>query len=341
MSKLLEALKCKNTGRPPVWMMRQAGRSLPIYRALREKHTLDALFHHPELAADVTAMPVDQLCVDAAIVFTDILMIAEVFGFKVNFVEGKGPVITPALTTTEEVERLTAKDVASSLAYVFETIKLAKQRVSVPLIGFCGGPFTVASYLIEGGASGKELAKTKAWLFSHPESFHLLLKKLTTASIEYLKLQVAAGAQVLQIFDSWANVLSTPFFMTFCLHYLKQIVHALKPTGVPVILFCRGSTSFPQELASIEPTAIGFDWHRELNVLRKHVPRHIAVQGNLDPHLLKASPFIIRSEVQRLLHSMRKDPGFIVNLGHGILPDTPFENAKCFIDTVKEYLPSN
>ncbi len=337
MSKFLQALKCKNSGRPPVWMMRQAGRCLPAYRKLREQHSLEKLFHHPELAAEITAMPVEQLGVDAAIIFTDILVVAEAFGFNVEFVENKGPLITPALTSPEQVERLSAKDAADALAFVYEAIKLAKQRISVPLIGFCGGPFTVASYLVEGGAGSKELAKTKAWLFSHPESFHLLLKKLTAVSIEYLKLQVKAGAQVLQIFDSWAHVLSTPFFLAFCLHYLKEIVHALKPTGVPIILFCRGSTFFPQELASIEPTAIGFDWHKELSVLRRHVPPHIAVQGNLDPHLLKASPFVIRSEVQRLLHAMRKDPGFIVNLGHGILPDTPFENAKCFVDTVKEY----
>ncbi|MBI2742827.1 MAG: uroporphyrinogen decarboxylase [Chlamydiales bacterium] len=336
--KLLEALQCKNEGRPPVWLMRQAGRCLPVYRKLREKHSLEEIFHHPELAAQVTAMPVDQLGVDAAILFTDILTIAEVFGFEVRFLEGKGPLITPALTQPQDVERLVAKDVATTVAYVFETIKIIKKDLKVPLIGFCGGPFTVASYLIEGTPGGKELSKTKSWLFSHPDSFHLLLKKITEASIEYLKLQVEAGAQVLQIFDSWANVLSTPFFLTFCHHYLKQIVHALKPTGVPIILFCRGSSFFPQELASIEPAGISFDWHRELNILRRKVPPHIAVQGNFDPHLLKAPPAMIRSEVQRLLHSMHDDPGFIVNLGHGVLPDTPFEHVKCFVEAVKDHI---
>lgn len=335
--KFLHALECKNRGRPPVWMMRQAGRCLPEYRKLREKYSIEQLFHTPELAAQVTQMPIDLLGVDAAIIFTDILVIAEAFGFEVRFVEGRGPVITPALNTPQDIDKLQAKEIGSSLSFVFEAIKQVKPELKVPLIGFCGGPFTVASYLIEGGSGGKELAKTKTWLFSHPESFHKLLRKLTDASIEYLKLQIAAGVQAIQIFDSWANVLTTPFFLTFCLHYLKEIVQALKPTGVPIILFCRGSSYFSQELSSIEPSAISFDWHREMNVLRKKVPPHIAVQGNLDPHLLLAPPSVIRAEVQRLMHLMQADPGFIMNLGHGILPSTPFAHAKCFVDTVKDY----
>ncbi|MFI5334546.1 MAG: uroporphyrinogen decarboxylase [Chlamydiales bacterium] len=333
--KLLEALKCRNEGRPPVWLMRQAGRSLPEYRALREKISLEKLFRTPELAAQVTRLPVDLLGVDAAILFSDILMIADVFGLSVHFVEGKGPLIEPAINSRLDVEKLEAHKVATSLSFVFETVRLVRKDLSVPLIGFCGGPFTVASYFIEGGSGGKELMKTKNWLFSDPASFHLLLQKITDVSIEYLQLQVAAGAQAVQIFDSWANVLSTPAFLTFCLPYLKQIAQSIK--DVPVILFCRGSTLFPEELASLNPSAISFDWHRELPALRRLVPRRIAVQGNFDPHLLKAPPSLIRSEVETLLSAMQGEPGFIVNLGHGVLPDTPFEHVKCFVDAVKNH----
>lgn len=334
-NRLLDALACKNEGRPPVWLMRQAGRCLPDYRALRERLSIDELFRTPKLAAQVTRLPIDLLGVDAAILFSDILMIADVFGLSVRFVEGKGPIVEPAIRNAEDVEKLELKDVATSLSFVFETIKLLRKDLSVPLIGFCGAPFTVASYFIEGGAGGKELAKTKRWLFSDPDSFHRLLQKLTDASIEYLKLQVAAGAQALQVFDSWANVLSSPAFTTFCLPYLKQIVTAIK--DVPLILFCRGSSFFPEELSALQPAAVSFDWHRELPLLRRSVPKEIAIQGNFDPHLLMAPPAIIQREVQKLLSSMQGEPGFIVNLGHGVLPDTPFEHVKCFVDAVKSY----
>jgi uroporphyrinogen decarboxylase len=331
----LNALKCKNHDRPPVWLMRQAGRALPSYRKIREKISIEELFHQPDLAAQITLLPVQELDVDAAILFTDILILAEAFGFRVCFVEGRGPVIEPRLTTPEDIEKLEVREISSSLSFVFETIRIAKKNLKVPLIGFCGGPFTVASYLLEGGSGGKELAKTKAWMYTHPESFHLLLKKITQASIEYLKLQIQAGVQVLQIFDSWAHVLSTPFFLSFCLNYLNQIVHALKETNIPVIVFCRGSSFFAQELVTLEPHAISFDWHKELHTLRKKVPSHIAIQGNLDPHLLRGPKALVQSETERLIHSMNKDPGFIVNLGHGVLPDTPLENLHSLIQTVK------
>ena len=179
---------------------------------MREKVSLEKLFRTPELAAQMTRLPIDLLGVDAAILFSDILMIADVFGLRVRFVEGKGPVVEPAIRSAEDVEKLEPRDVQSSFAFVFETIRLLRQNLSVPLIGFCGGPFTVASYLVEGGSGGKELSKTKSWLFSDPKSFHKFLQKITDASIDYLKLQVTVGAQAVQIFDSWANVLSTPAF---------------------------------------------------------------------------------------------------------------------------------
>lgn len=310
--------------------MRQAGRSLPQYQALRTKISLEKLFRTPELAAEVTALPVDLLGVDAAILFSDILMMADVFGLSVRFVEGKGPVITPAV---QDVNALQVRDPSSSLAFVFETIQRARKTLHVPLIGFCGAPFTVASYFIEGGSGGKELAKTKQRLYTDPASFHRLLQKITDASIEYLKLQVAAGAQALQLFDSWANVLSTRDFSTFCFPYLKQIVDAVQE--VPVIVFCRGSSFLAEELVRLQPSAISFDWHQEISELRALVPKSIAIQGNFDPHLLLASPEVIQAAVRKTLATMQGQPGYIVNLGHGVLPETPFEHVKCFVESVK------
>lgn len=334
---LLDALRCNNRSRPPIWLMRQAGRCLPSYRDVRAHHSLEELFHHPQLAAELTLMPVQHLGVDAAILFSDILMVAECLGFEVRFIEGKGPSIHPVLNTPKDIELLLIREVRSSLSCVFETIQRARQKLQVPLIGFCGGPFTIASYLIEGGTSpGKELAKTKTWLFSHPESFHLLLKKITEVTITYLQLQIEAGAQVLQIFDSWAHVLSIPLFINFSVRYLKQILEALKAFPVPVILFCRGSSFFVHELIRLHPSAISFDWLQEMGVLRRTVPAHIAVQGNLDPHLLKAPLHVIRTEVSQLMQSMKNEPGFIVNLGHGVLPDTPFHHVKHFVHSVRE-----
>lgn len=333
---LLRALRCENEDRPPVWLMRQAGRYLPEYRRLREKYSLWELFHHPEIACEVTKLPLDLLGVDAAILFSDILLIAEAFGLKVHFPEGRGPFVAPLLQSSRDVYALPPHEVQESLSYVFKAIELLRKELRVPLIGFCGGPFTVASYLIESGSKG-ELRKTKDWLYSDPESFHLLLQKLTLASIDYLRLQIEAGAQVIQIFDSWASVLSYPQFLHCSAHYLGQMVAALQDTGVPVILFCRGSSSLPEELAALNPHAISFDWQKEMADLRKKVPQGIAIQGNIDPDLLKApKPFIIES-VQNLLQSMEGDPSFIVNIGHGVLPDTPVDHVRCFVDTVTSW----
>ncbi len=330
---LLRALACENDDRPPVWLMRQAGRYLPEYRRLREKHSLWELFHHPELACEVTKLPIDLIGVDAAILFSDILLIAEAFGLKVHFPEGRGPFIAPLLQSARDVHALPPHELENSLAYVFQSIRLLRRELSVPLIGFCGGPFTVASYLIDSEGKGT-LHKTKEWLYNDPESFHLLLQKLTDASIDYLRLQIQAGAQVVQIFDSWANVLSYPQFLACSAHYLGQIVSALRATGVPIILFCRGSSALPEELAVLNPHALSFDWQQDLVDLRRRIPSHMAIQGNLDPDLLKAPRSFIIETVSKLMRSMEGDPGFIVNLGHGVLPDTPVDNVRCLVDTV-------
>jgi uroporphyrinogen decarboxylase len=333
-SLMLDALHCRNTARPPVWLMRQAGRYMPQYRALREKHTLWQLFHEPELAAQVTLLPIDLLGVDAAILFSDILVIAELLGLSVQFPEKGGPRVEPAIRTPEAVDQLPILHVDEVLAYVTKTIRLLKPTLKVPLLGFCGGPFTVASYFIDSG-SKQEFEHTKAWMERDPASFHRLLEKLTQASIAYLLAQVEAGVNAVQIFDSWASILTYSQFQAFCLPYLKRMVEALKSTGAPVIVFCRNSSLYPAELTSLEPRCISFDWHRPMHELRHSVPPEIAIQGNIDPTFLKNPKSQITEAVRALVSSMQGDPGFIVNLGHGVLPDIPMEHVQCFVDAVK------
>jgi uroporphyrinogen decarboxylase len=326
----LDALRCQNQQRPPVWLMRQAGRYMPEYRALRAKHSLWELFHQPELAAEVTLLPMQLLNVDAAILFSDILVIAEALGLSVHFPDTGGPFIEPAVQTAADVDKLQLRDISHSLDYVQKTIALVKPAIDVPLIGFCGGPFTIASYMMD-------KQQVKKWIYSDPASFHRLLDKITVATIAYLRLQIQAGVDAIQIFDSWANVLTHPQFLTFSAAYLKKIVDALRDTNIPIILFCRGSSQRPVELSAIQPAAISFDWQQKLPVLRRSVPSHIAVQGNLDPELLFAPQAIISQTVKHLLKEMQGDPGFIVNLGHGVLPETPIDNVRCLVDTVRSH----
>lgn len=329
---LLKALRSEKVSRPPVWLMRQAGRYMPQYQALRSKYTLWEMFHQPELAAQVTHLPLEHLGVDAAILFSDILVIAEALGLSIHFPEKGGPRVVPSLDTAAQVAALPYLPVEESLSYVYETIRLIKSNLQVPLIGFCGGPFTVASYLID-STSTTAFQKTKQWLKEDPVSFHPLLQKITDATIAHLQGQVHAGAEVLQIFDSWANVLNDEEFENFSLHYLKQIVEALK--GVPVILFCRDSSLRAAKLASLGPAAISYDWHRSMLELRQQTPDEIAVQGNFNPEFLKLPQKEIHLGVKQLLQSMENERGFIVNLGHGITPDIPMESVRCFVNAVQ------
>ncbi|MES2345183.1 MAG: uroporphyrinogen decarboxylase [Chlamydiota bacterium] len=324
---LLDALKCKNYNRPPVWLMRQAGRYMPEYRLMRERYSLWDLFHTPELAAEVTLQPVNLLGVDAAILFSDILVVAEIFGLEVVFPEGQPPKVIPQISPSDV---MLSGNVEETLHYVKKTIALLKPELKVPLIGFCGAPFTLATYFINGALE---------WMARDAQSFHRLLEKITEALIQYLLMQVAAGVQVIQIFDSWANLLTPQQFFEFSHAYLAKMVNALKAVHVPVILFCRGSSLYPKELSAIGPAAISFDSGSELYMLREHVPKHIAVQGNLDPEfLLTATASEVSVKTCALLQSMKKDPGFIANLGHGVLPGTPVDNVCAFIEAIKTFL---
>lgn len=305
----LRALRCEPLSRPPIWIMRQAGRYLPQYQALRAQHSFQTLVHTPELAAQVTHLPIDLFGFDAAILFSDILVVAEVFGFQIDFVEGKGMKLRPP---TQEVEL----PVEPTLHYVPKAIQLLKKTLPVPLIGFCGGPYTVCRYMER---------VTPEWL-----------NKVTDASIDYLKLQVKAGIDAIQIFDSWAGHLSPVEFHSLALPYLTRLVQAIKPLGKPIILFCRGSHHYLRELIALEPAAIGFDWEVELSEIAQHVPPHIAVQGNLNPELLNGPLSLLEPAVNHLLDSMQNRPGFIFNLGHGIEPSASVENVRWLVQYLQK-----
>ncbi len=307
-SLFLKALRCEPTPRPPIWLMRQAGRYMPQYRELRANYSFRELVGTPSLAAQITRLPIDLFGFDAAILFSDILVLAEVFGYKIDFSDGKGIQLLPP----SQEER---HDVEGALSYVADAIRLLKKDLLVPLIGFCGGPYTVAKYM-------KTLTPTG-------------LDRITTATIAYLQMQVAAGVDAIQIFDSWAGMLEPAQFHEWALPYLKTLVDALRTTGIPIILFCRGSCRYVQELVSLQPTAIGFDWDKELSQLRKEVPPGIAIQGNLNPALLKGPLPLLQKEVDSLLTSMQGIPGFIFNLGHGVEPDTPLENVHWLVNQIK------
>ncbi|NGX57692.1 MAG: Uroporphyrinogen decarboxylase [Chlamydiae bacterium] len=326
----LDAIHCQNHSRPPVWIMRQAGRYMPEYRQIRSQYNFQEMIHKPELAAEVTLLPIHAFDMDAAIIFSDILTIPESLGRPFQFKEGIGPVLENPLTSPQDLDSLTP---TTSLDFVAEAIKLVKPQISVPLIGFCGAPFTVASYLIEGGSS-RDLKKTKQWLLRDPASFHQLLDILTQATIKHLQLQISAGADVVQIFESWANHLGYSQLQEFCFPYINRIISQV---DAPVIFFGRGTVGVLEDLIQLKPHAIGLDWACDITQIRKNVPTNIALQGNLDPQVLYAPHDTIRRECQRILSGMEGDPGFIFNLGHGILPDISPDAVKVLVETVKEF----
>lgn len=334
-SLLIDALHCRNQKRAPVWLMRQAGRYMPEYRALRAKHSFLEMCHCPELVAEVTQQPIQAFGMDAAILFSDILVIPEALGVGLRFDEGAGPIIERPLATASDIIKLPSVEMKEALDYVSQGIRLLLPSLKVPLIGFCGAPFTLASYMIEGKTS-RDLRKTKQWMLRDPVSFHALLNRLAEAAGDYLEMQVDAGVQAVQIFDSWAGVLGHAQFCEFSLAYLKKIVARLKPK-VPVTLFCRGASVFAPDLIQAAPNAISIDWNARLSDIRRVVPYPIALQGNLDPDLLYAPLPKLRQEVTALLDSMKGDRGYIFSLGHGITPEVPVEAVRELVDCVKAY----
>ncbi len=310
----LEALEGKNKSRPPVWLMRQAGRYLPEYRKVREKHSLLEMFHTPDIITKVTLQPIDILGVDAAILFSDILTVLDGLGIPYDFQPGPKVDFQGFHKPVEDPYR-----------HIKEAIAQLKSELKVPLIGFAGGPFTVLSYILEGGSS-RDFKKTKQLMIQDPEQFDLLFNTVLEETIAYLKIQ---DVDAIQIFDSWANVLSPFYFAKYVQAPLERIVEAMK---VPVILFCRGAAD---KLAVCNPAGISVDWTFDLPALRKQLPKEIALQGNLDPMMLYGSKQTVKQHVEALLKSMAGDPAYIFNLGHGMLPDLPVENVHTLVETVK------
>jgi uroporphyrinogen decarboxylase len=333
----LDAAFSKQTERPPVWMMRQAGRFMPEYWEIKNKYSFLEMCKTPEIAADVTMLPVDLLGIDAAILFSDILVTGEAMGGDLSFTQGVGPKFANPVRTLKDVDALEV-DVLDRLQYVADAIKVIQQRLngSIPLIGFAGAPFTVMSYLVEGGSS-KDFKLTKLLMHNEPEVAHKLLAKIAKVTADYLNLQIAAGVNAIQIFDSWALALSWNDYQEFSHRYIQEIIANLNRKDTPVISFCKGSSVFAPIMATAKPDVISVDWNADLLNIKNSLPAGIAVQGNLDPHILYANKPVIKREILRLFERMRGEKGFICNLGHGIMPDIPFDNVKYAIEVIKEF----
>lgn len=336
-SLFLKALSGENQGsRPPVWIMRQAGRYMASYRKIKEKYSLLEMFSHQDLIVEISLLPIKELGVDAAIIFSDILLPLQILGYQIGFDKNAGPKVSPQKMLFPSKDVFSIERLQSHFSFLENSLQALRKELTVPLIGFCGAPFTLASYILE-PHSHHLMKETKRALYQEPELFFSFLDLLADLIIEYALFQYRAGAQVIQIFDSWAGVLDRDSFVKCSSFYLSKIVSRLKRENIPVIIFCRGSSLFVKELIDVAPKGISFDWHRPLEELARQLPRNIALQGNLDPDVLKAPLRVIQEKTKALLHAMKEESRFIANLGHGISPDLPFEGVKCFVDTVKEF----
>jgi uroporphyrinogen decarboxylase len=316
--------------------MRQAGRYLPEYRAMRERFEFLELCRNPAAAADVTLLPVDRLGVDAAILFADILLIVEPLGVGLEFGRGEGPVIQRPLRGEAQIAHLTPIDVDAAVPFVFETVRRVTRALAgrVPLIGFAGAPFTVASYLVEGGPS-RDYLHVKRLMYEEPEAWHHLMEILATATARYLNGQIAAGADLVQIFDSWVGVLAPDDYRTYVQPHTRTLIRALT-LGAPVIHFGTGTAALLPLMRAAGGDVIGLDWRVDLDTAWESVGHDVAVQGNLDPAVLLAKPPYIRQRVKDILDRAGGRPGHIFNLGHGVLPATPVEHVRALVDIVHE-----
>ena len=335
---ILKAARGENTERIPVWLMRQAGRILPEYRYVRNNVAgFKELVKNPELICEVTLQPVDILDVDAAIIFSDILVIPEAMGLNYEMIESKGPFFPETIKSQQDVDKLSI-DVVAQLHYVFDSIKLTKNALNnrVPLIGFAGAPWTIFSYMIEGKGS-KTFSNAKKMLYTNPELAHQLLQKITSNTIAYLQEQIKCGADIVQVFDSWAGVLSKAQYLEFALPYMQQICDAIK--DVPVILFAKDAHYILNEFNETNCSVIGLDWTIEPQKARSEAPTK-TLQGNLDPCVLYADKSNIKKETEKMLQAFGSQK-YICNLGHGVYPDVDFEKAKYFIEVVKNFKTDN
>ena len=333
-SSFLRACHRLPTDTTPVWFMRQAGRYMPEYRVIREKYSLLEICYQPELAAEVTLQPVRALGVDAAILFADILLPAIPLGVGLEFAKGEGPVLHHPVHTMDDVKKLRPVNPETDLGYVLDAIRILRGELKdVPLIGFCGAPFTVASYIIEGGSS-REFLKTKTMMYSDPQTWHALMEKLSVVLTDYLVAQIHAGAQTVQVFDSWVGALSPQDYETFVLPYSQKVLSAAKAEGVPVIHFGTNTTTLLHLMKRAGGDVIGLDWRVPLDDGWSLLGDDVAVQGNLDPAVLFAPLPEIKARVHDILRRANGKPGHIFNLGHGILQHTPVDNVKAVVDMV-------
>jgi uroporphyrinogen decarboxylase len=332
--RFLRACRREPVDCTPIWLMRQAGRYMAEYRALREKHSMLELCKQPELALTVTMQPM-KLGVDAAILFADILLPLEPMGAPFEFAKGEGPVVHHPITDRAGIDRLRVIEPEEGLGYVLEAIRLIRKELDgkVPLIGFAGAPFTLASYLIEGGKSA-HFVKTKKLMYGEPEAWNVLMEKLSEVVRRFLRKQVEAGAQAVQLFDSWIGQLGPEDYRTYILPHVSKILRDLETTGVPVIHFGTGTSTLLPLQKEAGGTVIGVDWRLPMDDARKMLGDGVALQGNLDPTILFAPQKVIEARAEDVLRRMQGAPGHVFNLGHGILPETPVDNVKRLVDFV-------
>ncbi|MFD2563656.1 uroporphyrinogen decarboxylase [Aquimarina rubra] len=332
----LRALKGETVDRPPVWMMRQAGRYLPEFMALKKKYDFFTRCRTPELASEITVQPIDIIGPDAAILFSDILVIPQAMNIEVEMKDGVGPWLPNPVRSQADVDQVVVPDIDEELGYVMDAIKMTKEKLDnrVPLIGFAGSPWTILCYAVQGQGS-KNFDKAKGFCFTQPEAAHQLLQKITDTTIAYLKKKVATGVNAVQVFDSWGGMLSPVDYQEFSWKYIQQIVDALKDE-TEVIVFGKGCWFALNEMANSGAAALGVDWTCSARNARYLTGGNITLQGNFDPSRLLSPPSDIKKMVKQMIDEFGKDR-YIANLGHGILPNIPVENARAFVDAVKEY----
>jgi uroporphyrinogen decarboxylase len=334
----LRACKREPVERTPVWMMRQAGRYLPEYRAVRAKADFLTVCKTPELASEVSIQPVNILDVDACIIFSDILVVPEAMGMKLFIEENKGgPRFETAIRSRADIDKLALPDPNRELKYVMDALRLTRKNLNnrVPLIGFAGSPWTLATYMVEGKGS-KNFRAIKELIYSNPKDAHVLLDKLARTVAAYLSAKIEAGAQAVQIFDTWGGILPPDEFKEFSLRYIEQVLRLLKRNNASTIVFCKDCGHSIEAIADTGCDVVGLDWSIDIAKARMMVGSYVALQGNLDPTMLYAPPERIREGVKKILEKFGKGSGHIFNLGHGILPDVPVEHAKAFVQAVKE-----
>ncbi len=333
----INAIRKKKIERTPIWIMRQAGRYLPEYQAVRDKYDFITVCKTPELATEVTLQPIRRFGFDAAILFSDILVIPEALGQKLEFMENHGPKLSPQILNEKDVNRLSIEGLEEKLSYVADAVRLIRSGLDnrTPLIGFSGSPFTLATYMIEGKPT-RNFKHIKTMMYKEPQRLIRLLQLLTEAVSRYLLMQINAGAQAIQIFDTWGGILPPHLYNQYSGRFMKQIVERLKISSVPITLFSKGGIELLWQLKDSNADMLGVDWMTDLADALQTVGSFAALQGNLDPTVLYGSKEIIKKEVENILQVFGRQSGHVFNLGHGILPDIPVDNVQFLVDTVRE-----